>query len=261
MTNTLPTKAKVMIGMVAAASLCALSFGIASGVAFGVASGVTPGGGGWQAQTLLQPQLLLLLVAAALSSRFKVKLPGMTSSMSGSLPVILLAVTQLGLFASLLVAVTAAVAQSYSGGNKTRPIQFVFNACTLLNAAGLAYLAYHSQFFAAHASTHMLSLVLAASIYFLANTAPVAGIIGLTENANPFALWHKVFLWSFPNYVIGAGLTAIVSTFSTISGLTAMTTLMAVLFAVYQSYKMYVDRSEQTESQATSISMSMAAGR
>jgi len=256
MTKTLPIKAKVMIGMVAAASLCALSFGVASGVAFGVASGVTPGGGGWQAQTLLQPQLLLLLAAALSSPRFKVKLPGMASSMSGSLPVILLAVTQLGLFASLLVAVTAAVAQSYSGGNKTRPIQFVFNACTLLNAAGLAYLAYHSQFFAAHASTHMLSLVLAASIYFLANTAPVAGIIGLTENANPFALWHKVFLWSFPNYVIGAGLTAIVSTFSTISGLTAMTTLMAVLFAVYQSYKMYVDRSGQTPQ-----TMSMAAGR
>src|SRR5580692_205563 len=235
MTKTLPIKAKVMIGMVAAASLCALSFGVASGVAFGVASGVTPGGG-WQAQTLLQPQLLLLLAAAALSSRFKVKLPGMASSMSGSLPVILLAVTQLGLFASLLVAVTAAVAQSYSGGNKTKPVQFVFNACTLLNAAGLAYLAYHSQFFA---TAHSLSLVLAAATYFLANTAPVASIIGLTEGGNPFALWHKVFLWSFPNYVIGAGLTAIVSTFSSISGLTTMTTLLAVLFAVYQSYKMY----------------------
>jgi hypothetical protein len=240
MTNTLPIKAKVMIGLVAVASLCALFFGVTR----------------WQAQAW--PQLLLLLAAAALSSRFKVKLPGMTSSMSGNLPVILLAVTQLGLFASLLVAVTAAIAQSYSGGNKTKPVQFVFNACTLLNAAGLAYLAYHSQFFA---TAHSLSLVLAAATYFLANTAPVASIIGLTEGGNPFALWHKVFLWSFPNYVIGAGLTAIVSTFSTISGLTAMTTLMAVLFAVYQSYKMYVDRSGQTQLEAASMTMSRAAGR
>src|SRR5271168_4328543 len=165
MTNTLPIKAKVMIGMVAVASLCALSFGVVR----------------WQTQAW--PQLLLLSAAAAVSSRLKVKLPGMTTSMSGNLPVILLAVTQLGLFASLLVAVTSAIAQSYSGGNQTKPIQFVFNACTLLNAAGLAYLAYHSQFFAAHASTHILALVLAAAIYFLANTAPVAGIIGLTENA------------------------------------------------------------------------------
>jgi len=239
MTNTLPIKAKVMIGMVAVASLCALSFGVVR----------------WQTQAW--PQLLLLMAAAALSSRLKVKLPGMTSSMSGNLPVILLGVTQLGLFASLLVAVTAAIAQSYtSGGNKTKPIQFVFNACTLLNASGLAYLAYHSQI-GARATAHTMSLVLAAATYFLANTAPVASIIGLTEGGNPFALWHKVFLWSFPNYVIGAGLTAIASAFSTISGLATLAALMAVLFAVYQSYKMYVGRAEQTQPKV----MAMATGR
>jgi hypothetical protein len=241
MTNTLPIKAKVMIGMVAVASLCALSFGVVR----------------WQTQAW--PQLVLLLAAAAVSSRLKVKLPGMASSMSGNLPVILLGVTQLGLFASLLVAVTAAIAQSYSGGNKTKPIQFVFNTCTLLNATGLAYLAYHSQIFAARATAHMMSLVLAAATYFLANTAPVASIIGLTEGGNPFALWHKIFLWSFPNYVIGAGLTAIASAFSTVGGLATVATLLAVLFAVYQSYKMYVGRAEQSQSRPRV--MAMAAGR
>jgi hypothetical protein len=239
MTNTLPIKAKVMIGMVAVASLCALSFGVVR----------------WQTQAW--PQLLLLMAAAAVSSRLKVKLPGMTSSMSGNLPVILLGVTQLGLFSSLLVAVTAAIAQSYtSGGNKTKPIQFVFNACTLLNASGLAYLAYHSQI-GALATTHTMSLVLAAATYFVANTAPVASIIGLTEGGNPFALWHKVFLWSFPNYVIGAGLTAIATAFSTFSGLATLAALMAVLFAVYQSYKMYVGRAEPTQPKV----MAMAASR
>ena len=239
MTNNLPIKAKVMIGIVAVASLCALSFGVVR----------------WQTQAW--PQLLLLMAAAALSSRLKVKLPGLTSSMSGNLPVILLGVTQLGLFSSLLVAVTAAIAQSYtSGGNKTKPIQFVFNACTLLNASGLAYLAYHSQI-GARATAHAMSLVLAAATYFVANTAPVASIIGLTEGGNPFALWHKVFLWSFPNYVIGAGLTAIASAFSTISGLATLAALLAVLFAVYQSYKMYVGRAEQPQPRA----MAMAASR
>jgi uncharacterized short protein YbdD (DUF466 family) len=164
------------------------------------------------------------------------------------------------LFASLLVAMTAAVAQSYtSGKNQLKPIQFVFNACTLLNAAGLAYLVYHSQMFAAHASAHTMSLVLAAVTYFLANTAPVASIIGLTEGGNPFALWHKVFLWSFPNYVIGAGLTAIASAFTTVSGLATMAALMVVLFAVYQSYKTYVSQAQQTQPKA--MTMAMSAGR
>jgi hypothetical protein len=70
-----------------------------------------------------------------------------------------------------------------------------------------------------------MSLVLAAVGYFLANTAPVASIIGLTEGGNPFALWHKVFLWSFPNYVIGAGLTAIASAFTTFTGLATVAIL------------------------------------
>jgi len=239
MTNTLPIKAQVMIGMVAVASLSALALGVAR----------------WQTQAW--PQLVLLLAAAALSSRLKVKVPGMTSSMSGNLPVILLGVTQLGLFGSLLVAFTAAVSQSYtSGKNKTKPVQFVFNACTLMNAAGLAYLAYHSQMFATR-SAHTVSLVLAAVTYFLANTAPVASIIGLTEGGNPLVLWHKVFLWSFPNYVIGAGLTAIVSAFTTIIGLATIAALLTILFGVYQSYKMYVGRADQTQLQG----MAMAAGR
>jgi hypothetical protein len=235
----MPIKAKVMIGMVAVASLCALSFGVIR----------------WQSQAW--PQLLLLSAAAALSSRFKVKLPGMSSSMSGNLPVILLGVTQLGLFASLLVGITAAIAQSYTSGKQVNPIQFLFNSCTLLNATGLAYLVYHSQLFAAHASAHTMSLVLAAVTYFVANTVPVASIIGLTEGGNPFALWHKVFMWSFPNYVIGAGLTAIASVFTTVSGLVTLGTLMAVLFAIYQSYKMYAATSEQVQPRA----MAMAAGR
>ncbi len=228
-----------MIGIGAVASLCALSLGIV------------------RSQTQAWPQLVLLSAAAAVSSRLKVKLPGMTSSMAGSLPVILLAVTQMGLFASLVVAVTAGVAQTYSVTNKIKPVQFLFNACTLLNATGLAYLAYHSRIFANLAAAHTASLVTAAVTYFVANTAPVASIIGLTEGGNPFALWHKVFLWSFPNYVIGAGLTAIVSAFTTVSGVVTMAALIAVLFAVYQSYKAYVGGAEP----ARPLSMAATAGR
>ncbi|MGO9539428.1 MAG: hypothetical protein ACLPN2_02410, partial [Terriglobales bacterium] len=100
----------------------------------------------------------------------------------------------------------------------------------------------------------MVSLVLAAGTYFLANTAPVASIIGFTEGGSPFALWHKVFLWSFPNYVIGAGLTAIASALTTVSGLTTVAVLMTVSFAVYQSYKMYVDRATQPQAMAMATS-------
>jgi len=238
MTNTMPIKAKVMIGMVAVASLCSLSFGVIN----------------WHMPAW--PQLALLMAAAVVSSRLKVKLPGLTSTMSGNLPVILLGVMQLGLLGSLLVAATAAVAQTFNSG-KPKPVQFFFNICTLMNACGLAYVAYHSRFFSAHVGGTALSMTLAAAAYFMANTAPVAGIIGLTEGTSPFALWHKVFLWSFPNYVIGAGLTAIASLFGTAAGMVTVGALMLVLFGVYKSYEMFVAQSEP----AAPKTLAMAAGR
>ena len=238
MTNTMPIKAKLMIGMVAVASL--------GPVALGLASLRMPA---W-------PQLALLMFAAVVTSRLKVKLPGMTSTMSGNLPVILLGVTQLGLFGSLLVAITAAVAQSFASKTTMKPVQFLFNTCTLMNATALAFFAYHSAFLLAHGGP-ALTMAVAAAAYFLANTAPVAGIIGLTEAHNPFAIWHKVFLWSFPNYVIGAGLTALVGFFTSVAGIAALATMTLVLFGVYKSYKMFAGFAEQSAPKA----MAMAASR
>jgi len=235
MTNTMPNQAKVMIGMVAAASLCPLAFGVIN------------------SQALAWSHLGVLMFAAALTSRLKVKLPGMTSTMSANLPVILLAITQLGLTGGLLVTVTAAIAQSYASATKTKAVQFLFNTCTLMNACGMAYAAYHL----CTAYGTAVSLAAASTVYFLANTLPVAGIIGLTEGKNPFATWHKVFLWSFPNYVIGAGLAAFASLFTTV-GLATMATLVVVLFGVFRSYKMYVGLVEEA---AAPRAVAMAAGR
>ena len=229
MTNTLPTQARVMIGVVVGTSLCVLTFGVMH---------ITVQN--WS-------HFVLLLGTAALSSRFKVKLPGMTSSMSANVPIILLAVTQLGLLGSLGVAAVAAVTQSYSSGEKkTTPIQFVFNACTLINAAGLAHLAFHNSIAATGSAMHYLPLVLAAGAYLLANTAPIA----FTGGGSPFGVWQKVFLWSFPNYVMGAGLTAIVSSVSTIVNWPTVTALMLLLFGIYQSYRMYVGQVPQEQARA-----------
>jgi len=238
MTSTMPKKARVMIGMVAVASLCPLFFGAAN----------------WH--TPSWPELALLMIAAALTSQLKVKLPGMASTMSGNLPTILLGITQLGLLGGLMVAITAAVAQSCASG-KLKPVQVLFNTCTLMNATALAYAVYHSRFLTASVGS-VAALAMAAAVYFLANTAPVAGIIGLSEEKNSFAVWHNVFLWSFPNYVVGAGLAAFASQFTTV-GLVSLAALIAVLFGVYRSYRMFVGL--VVEQSVPPRAMSMAAGR
>jgi hypothetical protein len=227
MTNNLSNRAKLMIGAATCGSLAAFSLGV------------------HQVQNLASPQLFLLIAAGVLTSRLKIKLPGVMGNMSGNVPIVLLAILRLPLLGSVLVAAAAAVAQSYSpGAKRPTPVQFLFNACTLVNASGVAYWMFHYVNPDQRIASRMLMLVASAGVYFLANTMPVAGIIAITEKSNLLSLWHQVFLWSFPNYVIGAGLAGIVSVFGNTVGWEILLGLTAVLFAVYQCYKVYVDRSQ-----------------
>src|SRR5581483_11022075 len=226
MTKNLSMQAKLMIGAVSCGSLVALGIGA------------------HQLQDLATPQMFLLLAAGTVASRFKVKLPGVLGNMSGNVPILLLAILRLHLAGSLIVAAAAAISQSYaSGAKRPQPVQFLFNACTLVNASALAFLTFHSAIADQSPASRMLMLVASAAVYFLANTLPVAGIIAITEHENPLTLWRQVFLWSFPNYGIGAGMAAIMSAFGNTVGWLALATLMAALFAVYQCYKVYVSHS------------------
>jgi uncharacterized paraquat-inducible protein A len=226
MAKNFSTHAKLMVGAV----------GFATVAAFGMSVE--------QMRSVISPQMSMLMAAGIVASRLKVKLPGVLGNMSGNVPIVLLAILRLSLPGALLVALAAAISQSYASGSKRpQPVQFFFNACTLVNASAVAYWTLH------HASdespaTAMLMLIASAAVYFLANTVPVAGIIAITEQQNAFSLWRKVFLWSFPNYVIGAGMAAIMSALGNMAGWLALATLMSALFAVYQCYKVYVTHSQ-----------------
>lgn len=242
MKNNLSNQAKLMIGTAVCGSLAA--FGL----------------GAHQVRDAVSPQLFLLIAAGVLTSRLKVKLPGVMGNMSGNVPIVLLAILRLPLLGSVLVAATAAIAQSYASGAKRPQLaQLLFNTCTLVNASGAAYWMFHYVNPDQGIGSRMLMLAASAGIYFLANTMPVAGIIAITEKSNLFSLWHQVFLWSFPNYVIGAGLAGMASVFGSAIGWQTLAALTAVLFAVYQCYKVYVDRGQLQ--QPRPLAAGAAAGR
>lgn len=224
MTINLPNSAKALIALVAAASLLTVALGLTQ-----------------RHEASQWLSFSLLAIAAVVASRFKVKLPGMTSTMSGNLPVILLAMVWLDLLQTCLIAALGALAQSFlAQGKKPRAIHVVFSACVLMDAAALAYATFHGAIRYDGAAVTLAWLAAATGVYFLANTVPVAGIIAITEGKKLLPLWRHVFLWSFPNYVIGAGLSGIVASLSRLVAWEAVVTLLLVLYGVYRSYKMYV---------------------
>jgi hypothetical protein len=228
MKNTLHTSAKLLIGLAATASAGMIGYGVMND----------------HLQWSLR--FVTLAVAAVVASRFKIKLPGMTSNMSGNLPILLLTISQLGLMEALLIAIACALTQSYASGNKKpMAVQVAFNTATIVNATGVAAWAFHIGLRHGGNSGPVLAFALAAASYFMANTLPVASIIAINEAKSAVDLWRTVFFWTFPNYAVAAGMATMADLAGSPVLWKAMVPLMLALFAVYRCYLMYASAHNQ----------------
>ena len=216
---------------------------------------VISGGLRWQSHDLLP--MLSLLAVTVLTSKMKVKLPGLTSTMSVNLPFLLLAVAKLNLFEASLVAFAAGLTQCLGGNSRPEPVKLMFSVSNLVNAVAASYVVFHHVGFEAQATSAMVWTAVAAAMYFLANTVPVAMIIALSENQKASKVWSDFFLWTFPYYAMGTGVAAIVASVNAAAWMSLLPAA-AVAYGVYRSYKMYANRMEAAAPQRA---MAAGAGR
>jgi hypothetical protein len=204
-------------------------------------SGLAMLGGSLLKMTALhQYQFLSLLLLGAVTSRTKVKLPSVNGTMSVNLPFMMIAAAQLSLFEAVTVALVSATLQSIpKRGGQFQPVKVLFNASTVVVAAGVAALLLHNgKLIAMHKS---VALVAACSVFFLLNTLPVATIIALTEGSGMMRIWSSIVHLSFPYYVACTGVTSIVTIISQHIGWQAALALLPVMLLMYRSYQRYFE--------------------
>jgi hypothetical protein len=187
------------------------------------------------------------LVITLFAARCNVSLPGITGSISMNMPFILIAVTQLSLWEAVFIACSSALVQCLMSSRKTNAVKVIFNVCNMANATGLAYFLYTLRIQNADLTMHSLLLIAAAAGFFLLNTIPVAVIISLTERQNPAKLWSSLFLWTFPYYLLSAGLAFLAGTVTRFVGWQTVLGLLPVMFGVYVSYRMYFSQQRSGE--------------
>jgi len=195
-----------------------------------------------------QLPFLLLLVIAMVTSRFKLKLPGLNSNMSMNLPFILIAIVELSLFQALVVALASSLAQCFStDGGRLRMVQMLFNASSMALAAGLAGLVFQGRFpLPAAWISGSLFLALAVTTFFFFQTIPVAAVIALTEERTLATVWSGIVHLSFPYYVVSAGVASIATAASHYVGWQIPVLLLPVMYAVYRSFRLYFGQAEPT---------------
>ena len=82
-------------------------------------------------------------------------------------------------------------------------------------------------------------LAVAAAGYALANTVPVAIVIGLTETVSMLRTWLEMLQLSFPYLVASAGIAGLTLTLTQEIGWQVPLAVLPIMAGIFQSYKRY----------------------
>ncbi|MGA8440636.1 MAG: HD domain-containing phosphohydrolase [Candidatus Sulfotelmatobacter sp.] len=199
----------------------------------------------WHWQSADLTRFLCYLAVAVLASGMKVQLPGIDGTMSVNFLFILLGVVELSLPETLVIGCTASLVQSvWQARNKLDAVKVIFNVFGMMaNASALCYLTYH-RLDAGMAANKPVLLMVAALVFFLANTLPISVIIALTENKSARKIWSECYFWSFPYYMVGAAAVGLVGVINRRAGWQTSLLVLPLIYWVYRSYRLYLARLE-----------------
>lgn len=208
----------------------------------------TTGYAGFVSHALHTYFALAVLGLAAVTSRMKVKLPGINGNMSVNLPFLLTAVVSLSAVEAVLVACVSTAVQCWPRKDaKFNPQQMAFNLSMMAFSSCLASLMFHSDWLRGMQwSSTTLGLTLATATLFLGQTAPVAAIVAVSEGKAAGQIWWSLAHLSFPYYVVSAGVTTMVQAVSSHMGWGLAVAVFPVMYGVHRSYRLYFGRMAET---------------
>jgi hypothetical protein len=224
-----------------------------------VAATVAAGYAATVSHTLHLPLALAVLGLAAATSRLKVKLPGVDGNMSVNLPFLLTAAVNLSAAEAVVVAFVSTAVQCWPRKNaKFNPQQMAFNLSMMVFASSLASLVFSAGVrMGSLPASLTLGLVLATATLFLGQTAPVAGIVAVSEGKAAGPVWWNLVSLSFPYYVVSAGVTSMVQAMSSHMGWGLALAVFPVMYGIHRSYQLYFGRIAES---LRPVAMAKAAG-
>jgi hypothetical protein len=188
-------------------------------------------------------EFICYLGIAVLASRLKVNLPGITGTLSVNFLFILIGILELSFSETLILGAISMLAQCYHP-EPPKAIQVSFNVCAGAVSTTLAYCVYHSPLANVLVGSRPLLLGLAATIYFIANAGSIAMVISLSERRPLSRILIDCYLWSFPYYLVGAGIAGAVAWLNQKFNWETSLLLVPVVYVIYRSYRLYLGKLE-----------------
>jgi hypothetical protein len=222
----MPTTAKIYIGLIVA-----LGFALLTGCLL------------FQAEFPDLPRYFSYLLLAVLASTMKVRLPGITGTMSVNFLFILIGIADFTMAETLTMGCLAILVQCiWRTRTRAKLVQVAFNIAALAISIAAAYQVSHFALALARAESLSALLVLAACVFFLSNTLLISGVLCLIEGKPLKNIWQQCYLWSFPYYLVGSAIAGIVTVSSRTIGWEASLLVLPLMYLVYTFYRLYLER-------------------
>ncbi len=190
------------------------------------------------------PKFACFLFFSLVASRLKVNLPEINGTVSVNFLFILIGIVDLNFGQTLVLGCASVIMQSFFGRNRWPKFeQLLFNVCSTAFAVWIAYFSFHALRSGMKVNSS-LWLMIAACVYFLFNSLPVAAIISLTERKALATVWTNCYFWSFPYYLIGAAIAAMVSWVDQRMNWETSLFAFPAMFVIYRSYRLYLSKLE-----------------
>jgi diguanylate cyclase (GGDEF)-like protein/putative nucleotidyltransferase with HDIG domain len=221
----MPLSAKAFVGMIVVAGTATLLYGAIHQTSRNIA------------------EFICYLGIAILASRLKVNLPGITGTLSVNFLFILIGVLELSFAETLTLGAVSMLAQCFYR-DRPNAIQVTFNVCAGSLSTAAAYVAYHHPIANLLVPSRPLLLGIAASVYFIANAGSIATVISLTERRPLTQILVGCYFWSFPYYLVGAGIAGTIAWLNQTFNWETSLLIVPAAYLIYRSYRLYLGKLE-----------------
>jgi diguanylate cyclase (GGDEF)-like protein/putative nucleotidyltransferase with HDIG domain len=194
------------------------------------------------------PKLGLYMLAAVATSGFKVRLPGISSTLSMNYVFVIAGLSDLHLAGGLVICIASVFGQTFYKFTK-RPQwhHVIFNVAQLSLAVATASFCVEHPPLPSVDRYGMFPIVGASVAYFIVNTLVLSGIIGFTSNKPLLTVWRESFLWTSPQYLVGGIIAQCFRLLVTSIGWGGALMTLPVVYLLYRSYNIYLSRVDEQQ--------------
>ncbi len=183
------------------------------------------------------------LLLGLLASTLKIRIPGLTATMSPNFLFLALGPLAFTYTETALLAAAAIPLQcSWHAANKPRITQVLFNTAALQLGIAAAFAASWFLRLGAAGRSPALLLCVSCLLVYAVNTALVSGVLTFLEGRAFAEVWRNSLLWSFPYYTLMSATGGLVALIAAQSNWYCGLLALPALYLLYSFYSELVER-------------------